>query len=670
MNKTFILGIILALIFCGCLGAEPPTIEDSDYWLVGDKTSQAGILGTALILNDKIWQAGRLVLVDLESGRETVLVDDDGVFGPTFSPDGTRVAYTLDGRIYSIGLDGTDNQEITHCAPATASSSGTLKSPQQPSLTWGVDDKIYWTEFTNFVWQVDTVTKVRTKVYTSSTQNWRGQVSLNGERAVVWKSRPEFDDSYAYTIDIKNGTEKRVRSGCNVAITPDGSHIFHMIDPHTEGGHYRQFDHTYLSTLAPPSGASNAGNYRFSTFSSDLLCVTSDPDGSLNTPYVLDVRNDKYFRVGTPSTTGTIWDFLPTEMNQAPSDLSIESPLDGTEFEAGSLVHLNGTGSDPEDGPLSGGSLTWSIDGVSDGLGPLHTATGDSTTFSLPAELNKRQEYLVLFTGTDSGGRTLSTSIYFWGVPVGESNNEPADQTPAIVIESPSGENLVWLVGGMQYISWYAVKIPEVIVEVSIDGGEAWTTIADAVAEGAPAWGNLPWIVPNTPSLACYVRIRGGDPELESISDYPLEIRQDSLEPITINRPLAGDIWPAGSEQMIQWSTATFSDVGIMFSADGGETWAIITSSVDTDSVDWSSYPWTVPDIASDNCIIRIADYGMTYEIDSDRFAIGDASSPATESNPTKIIGNMQSCATSSSGLPCGWLVVGLLFLLGRKSHV
>lgn len=99
----------------------------------------------------------------------------------------------------------------------------------------------------------------------------------------------------------------------------------------------------------------------------------------------------------TASTTRSITITVP--VNQAPT-ASISSPANGTSFTQGASVTFIGAGSDPEDGALSGTSLTWS----SNINGAIGTGTSFSTT-TLSAGT-----HTITLTATDSKGATASAT--------------------------------------------------------------------------------------------------------------------------------------------------------------------------------------------------------------------------------------------------------------------
>jgi hypothetical protein len=80
---------------------------------------------------------------------------------------------------------------------------------------------------------------------------------------------------------------------------------------------------------------------------------------------------------------------------------------------------------------------------------------------------------------------------------------------------------------------------------------------------------------------------------------------------ITILQPAGGEVWRVGTEQHIDWTTVGISDVAMHYSTDRGATWSVIEYTVDAVSRPdlWGHYPWTVPDTASSECVIKIIEY-------------------------------------------------------------
>ncbi|MCP4218273.1 MAG: hypothetical protein GY765_26795, partial [bacterium] len=82
---------------------------------------------------------------------------------------------------------------------------------------------------------------------------------------------------------------------------------------------------------------------------------------------------------------------------------------------------------------------------------------------------------------------------------------------------------------------------------------------------------------------------------------------------ITVTSPNGGEVWEAGDLMPITWTgTGGISDVAIEYSTDNGVGWSSITPSTANDG----TYNWTVPNMPSATCLIRISD-GVSGAVDS-----------------------------------------------------
>ncbi len=113
----------------------------------------------------------------------------------------------------------------------------------------------------------------------------------------------------------------------------------------------------------------------------------------------------------------------PAEPNQPPQ-VRITAPSEKAVFTAGEVVNLEGTAVDPEDGPLTGSSLTWRIetDGSSTFLG-----AGEALSLSEPSVGTHR----IFLTAKDSQEQTAEDSVE---ITVQVTVNLP----PQVTINTPS----------------------------------------------------------------------------------------------------------------------------------------------------------------------------------------------------------------------------------------
>jgi len=194
------------------------------------------------------------------------------------------------------------------------------------------------------------------------------------------------------------------------------------------------------------------------------------------------------------------------------------------------------------------------------------------------------------------------------GDPWDQSNGTFAIHLPSITVISPNGgESLEG--GGLQDIFWSSVgEFSDVLVEYTVNGGAGWTTITASTTND----GSHPWTVPDTPSDSCLVRLSDavdGDPTDVS-DDYFAITPQPTL---TVTSPNGGEEWTGGFVQTITWSSVgSVPDVMLEYSTDGGSSWTTILSGTPNDGTQL----WSVPVVASTNCLIRISD--MTDGIPED----------------------------------------------------
>lgn len=74
---------------------------------------------------------------------------------------------------------------------------------------------------------------------------------------------------------------------------------------------------------------------------------------------------------------------------------------------------------------------------------------------------------------------------------------------------------------------------------------------------------------------------------------------------IQIISPNGGELWETGSTKQIIWYSTENNYVNIEYSYNNGASWNNVVSSYPNTGV----YNWTVSNIISDNCLVRIGDY-------------------------------------------------------------
>ncbi|MFQ5709246.1 MAG: FG-GAP-like repeat-containing protein, partial [bacterium] len=172
---------------------------------------------------------------------------------------------------------------------------------------------------------------------------------------------------------------------------------------------------------------------------------------------------------------------------------------------------------------------------------------------------------------------------------------------PAVTVLDPNGGEMLE-VNATHTIQWTSTgSVSDVDIEFSTDGGSSWNVIVSS----AQNTGSFDWLVPDQPSDNALVRVSDAtDANISDVSDGVFSI-VNPAPAITVTQPNGGELWSIGTDQVITWTSAGVIDsVQLEFSIDGGLSWTIIAASVANDG----NYTWTIPDAASDNCLVRISD--------------------------------------------------------------
>ena len=272
---------------------------------------------------------------------------------------------------------------------------------------------------------------------------------------------------------------------------------------------------------------------------------------------------------------------------------------------------------------LSGGSIhtvTWTttdsnrntvkLDYSTNGGGAwteIEAAETDDGSYDWTVPSVNSDQCLVRVTATDEVGRTSA--------PDTSDATFTIDSTdPVVEVVSPDGgervtPNSAWT------IRWDVTDANRatVRIELSENGGGAWSDITPS----APDTGTYAWTVPDTWSVNCLVRVTATDGVGRTGSDTSDAVFAISEDPVvTVQSPNGGEFLAAGSVHTILWQTID-DDPGtvlIEFSSNGGGGW----TDVAVDEADDGSYDWTVPNVGSTDCLIRVTAMDLSGGTGSD----------------------------------------------------
>jgi len=175
--------------------------------------------------------------------------------------------------------------------------------------------------------------------------------------------------------------------------------------------------------------------------------------------------------------------------------------------------------------------------------------------------------------------------------------------TESITVVAPNGSE-DWTVGTQHEIKWTSANFTgQVEIEYSIDGNATHLNVISSTNND----GSHMWTIPNTPSTQCVVIISdAADGSPYDISDVMFTISSGGgSESITVAAPNGGEDWQVGTQHEIKWTSANFTgSVHIEYSTNGGTSYSDIIATTNNDG----SHMWTIPDMPSSNCRVKVSD--------------------------------------------------------------
>jgi len=217
-----------------------------------------------------------------------------------------------------------------------------------------------------------------------------------------------------------------------------------------------------------------------------------------------------------------------------------------------------------------------------------------------------------------------------------------------ITLTSPNGGE-VWAGCTQKTISWTATATSNnYTIDYTTDGGVSWISVTSSLYITS---GTYSWIVPNINSTSCKIRIiDSNSPTTSDLSDNTFSI----TAPLLLLSPNGGESWQAGSNRSINWlANGTSNYYNIMYSTNAGTSW---TSIVSNQYISNQTYNWTVPNVPSAQCLVKIMDYSNTscmVDITDNLFTITPPTPIITVTSPnggnTLYAGNSYSINWTSS---------------------
>ena len=327
-------------------------------------------------------------------------------------------------------------------------------------------------------------------------------------------------------------------------------------------------------------------------------------NGTTWTTIIASTANDGSYTWTLPVTVSTLYkvkvseaaDGNPTDMSNSTfsvvadptATLTVTSPNGGESWAVGSSQNI-----------------TWTTTGTVGNVFIEYTANNGSTWSTIISSTANDGSYTWTVPDPPSSLCKIRISEAVDNIPIDTSDSTftvAASPTSSITVTSPNGGES-WTVGSSQTITWSTTgTVGNVQIDYTINNGSSWDSVVDSTAND----GSYIWTVPDTPSIQCKIRIsEASDGSPTDSSDSTFTIAVVSTASITVVTPNGGESWNAGSSQSITWTTSgTVGNVLIEYTTNNGSSWTTIVASTVNDG----AYTWTVPDIPSTLCKIRISE--------------------------------------------------------------
>lgn len=246
------------------------------------------------------------------------------------------------------------------------------------------------------------------------------------------------------------------------------------------------------------------------------------------------------------------------------------------------------------------------------------SANGDGNYFKIEYSINNGLTWSTIESNYYNTSATIS---YNWTLPntpstqclvrITDNNStiktDVSDATftisPALNIMNPNGGESI--TGGSPYtINWTSDGVSNYYnIDYSTDGGTTWVNIC---FNQNIVTNSYVWNVPSLISSNCLLRVTDNVNSCKKdISNQVFAIGTAAVN-IAVLSPAGGEIWAGCTSQTISWtSTGTSDTYDIFYSTNSGVTWILIADNYSTLA---KTYDWTLPNLASSNCKIKITD--------------------------------------------------------------
>ncbi|NUN10668.1 MAG: hypothetical protein HUU54_15950, partial [Ignavibacteriaceae bacterium] len=184
--------------------------------------------------------------------------------------------------------------------------------------------------------------------------------------------------------------------------------------------------------------------------------------------------------------------------------------------------------------------------------------------------------------------------------------NQPVQE---VTVTFPDGGEQ-FTAGTSMGITWTSTGISTVTILFTTNNGVNWSNVVTGTeSDGYYLWSP----VPNVSSTNCRIKI------VDAVDSLPFDESNSTftIQPqpsVRVINPNGGESLTAGNSYNITWQSANVSNVKIEFTSNNGAAWSTVIATTPSTGV----YSWTVPNVVTTLCKLRVSDADAANGIPSD----------------------------------------------------
>ena len=482
---------------------------------------------------------------------------------PAIASDGTVYVGSQDSLLYALNPDGTlkwkyHTNERVGSSPAIATD-GTIYVVSTDNYLYAINPD------GTLKWKYQTGSTIFSSIYSSPTIASDGTVYVGSGDIFLYAINPDGTLKWKYQTGSAVQSSPAIASDGTIYVGSYDSFLY-AINPN---GTLKWKCQTGIISSSSPAIASDGTVYVGSTeqvsWSNDGRLYAINPDGTLKWYYQTGSHVQSSPAIATDGTVYVgSWDTYLYAINPD-STLKWKYQTDSAIYSSPAIA--------------------------SDGT--VYVGSNDGYLYAINPDGTLKWKHLTIGNVQSSPAIASDGAVYFGG-----SNSIYAlASLSQVTLTSPNGSES-WTAGTSHNITWTSSGVTNVKLEYSTNNGSIWTTISTSTGAAA---GSYIWMVPDTPSTQCTVRISDTSNSAVFYRNYSVFTIVSAT--ISLISPNGGETWTAGSSRTITW-TSNLINVKLEYSANNGTTWTTIVTSTGAAA---GSYSWTVPGTPGTNYLVRVS---------------------------------------------------------------